>query len=235
MLNKKILVVGSVFYAKAVEGLGQITSNVKDFYDNPAEFSLVLFTGGADVGPELYGDTSPKHYCADSPERDVFESKIFHHARKFGIRMTGICRGSQFINVMSGGRMLHHITGHGGDHTFGCHLTEDVIVVTSTHHQMCIPGKGGHVVGWSAQRRSRLYLGWADEAEDYTGPEVEAILYPDTLCFGVQYHPEFMDKRSDGYLWYWQAVKEFLTLSIEEFTKLYTEVSNARIEVGAAV
>lgn len=234
MLNKKILVAGCNSYAVAVEGLGKLTNNVDNFFGHPEEFSLVLFTGGADVSPELYGDTSPKRYCCNSPDRDAFENTIFDHALKNGIRMTGICRGSQFINVHSGGRMLHHITNHSQYHTFACYKTKDTIVVSSTHHQMCIPGKGGYVVGWSPERRSHVYIGFADEVENYVGVEVEAILYPATLCFGVQYHPEFMSKSSAGYLWYWQAVKDFLQLPIDEFTKLYTEGSNAAIALGAA-
>jgi gamma-glutamyl-gamma-aminobutyrate hydrolase PuuD len=233
MLNKKIFVVGSNSYAEALIGLGKLTFDSKDFFENPEDFSLVLFTGGVDVSPELYGDTSPKGHCGTNPDRDAFESKIFIHARKYGIRMTGICRGCQFINVMSGGRMLHHITGHGASHSFASYNSGDVIQVSSTHHQMCIPSDKGYVVGWSAQRRSQTYIGFADEKEEYTGPEVEAVLYPSTLCFGVQYHPEFMLKDSAGYKWYWQAIKAFLLMPIDEFTKLYTEGTNARISVGS--
>jgi len=233
LLNKKILVVGSIDYGYAVSGLGTIVGEVKDFFEKPEEFSLVLFTGGADVSPELYGDTSPKGYCVDHPARDAFEKEVFNHARKHDIRMTGICRGSQFINVMSGGRMMHHITNHGVEHTFSSHRTEEIIKVSSTHHQMCLPGEGGYVVGWSTQRRSRTYIGTADMEEAYNDQEVEAILYPKTLCFGVQYHPEFLRRTSGGYQWYWQAIKEFITLPIDEFTKLYTGTENARIAVGS--
>jgi len=232
-LDKKILVVGSIDYGYAIEGLGKLIEDAKDFFEKPEDFSLVLFTGGADVSPELYGDTSPKGYCVDHPARDAFEGEIFNHARKHGVHMTGICRGSQFLNVMSGGRMMHHITNHGVEHSFASHRNEEIIQVSSTHHQMAIPGEGGHVVGWSAQRRSKTYIGFADTAEDYDGPEVEAILYPSTLCFGVQYHPEFLRRASAGYQWYWQAIKEFITLPIDEFTKLYTGSENARIAVGS--
>ena len=154
--------------------------------------------------------------------RIVFEVLVFDCALKNGIKMTGICRGSQFLNVMSGGRMMHDVHSHGGtDHSMNTSSGEQLIV-NSYHHQMSVLGEGGHIIGWSTERRSAdHYIGKADEQEDYTGPEVEAIYYPDTLCAAVQYHPEWMKEDSDGYQWYFNMVKDFLECSREEFEAKY--------------
>jgi len=218
----KILIVNGMSYGRAVDGLGKISTE-EDFLENPKQFKLVLFTGGEDVSPSLYNDKSPKSYCGSNIYRDEHEMMIFEIALKNNIPMTGICRGSQFLNVMSGGRMLHHITNHGlmGKHTMSVNTTHKPIEVTSTHHQMSIVGDEGYIIGWSTEKRSVVYIGRMDEEEDYKGKETEAIYYPNTKVFAVQYHPEYMDKESEGYKWFYNGVKDLLELSEEEFKNKY--------------
>lgn len=228
----KILVVGgSMTYGNAVVGLGEIVSDERDLYNSPEDYSLVMFTGGEDVDPSLYGDTSPKGMCYSNILRDKFEEEVFNFALKNRIKMTGICRGSQFINVMSGGRMMHHIQGHGVNHGLMSFRDEKIISVTSTHHQMIRPPENGIIIAWSDVRRSDIYIGDGDEPIDYSGPEVEGVLIPNTLCCGVQFHPEYMPKDSDGYKFYHQMMYDFINNDIETFTKLYGE-SNKNVQSG---
>lgn len=236
MNKNKILIVNGSYYGAAVEGLGELCYESQDFLEHPEDYILILFTGGEDVSPALYDDISPKGYCHTSPARDSREKTIFDCALKHGIKMTGICRGSQFINVMSGGRMLHHINGHGlgGEHTMSNHKNDEIIEVTSTHHQMSVPGPDGLLVAWSTAKRSDVYIGREDKEEAYDGPEVESLLYPSTKCFGVQYHPEYMYTDSPGYKWYWQAVKDFLELSMEDFIATYTDSKDDALSLEAS-
>ena len=173
--------------------------DIEEFMRRPEEFKLILFTGGEDVSPSLYGHTSPKHLCGYNSLRDAMEMPIFETAVSYGIPMTGICRGSQFLNVLCGGGLLHHITNHGYNHTIATTTTNELLDVTSTHHQMSIPGPKGHIVAWSAEKRSTVYIGDKDEEVQYNGPEVEGIYYPEFKVFAVQYHPEYMNKKSKGY------------------------------------
>lgn len=223
-MASKILVVSQMYnYGVALEGLGDLTDNVIHFMDHPEEYKLVFFTGGEDVSPELYGETSPRGLCHNNPARDRIETVVFNKAIKNNIKMTGICRGSQFINVMSGGRMMHDISGHStGHNTHPVETTKgETVEVNSFHHQMIIPPTDGHVIGWSKNRLSRTYYGDKDQEVDWTGPETEIILIPRTLCCGVQWHPEWMMKKEDGYLYYHNMIRRFLKKSIQDFTTEY--------------
>jgi anthranilate/para-aminobenzoate synthase component II len=212
-------------YAYAVEGLGNITSDFGEFFRNLEQFKLVLFTGGEDVCPREYGDTSPKGLCGCNPRRDYMEKEVFKAAVAHNMKITGICRGAQFANVMSGGKMMHHITGHGVYHGFvPLNDQDNPIEVSSTHHQMIIPPEDGFIIGWSEHRRSNVYVGAHDKRlkEDrWPAVETEAVLIPRTHFAGVQYHPEYMQDHTDGYQWYWNMVLDLLTLDIADFTKKY--------------
>ena len=217
-----ILVLNGNTYAEAVEGLGRVSFDQNTFLKRPEVFKLVLFTGGADVSPELYGEKSPRGYCHTHMERDIMETFIYQVALRHNIPMAGICRGSQLLNVLSGGRLMHHIEHHGlsGNHSM---TTSDgkIMDVTSTHHQMNLPGPGGYIIGWSTDRRSSVYIGNYDEPVEYKGLEVEAFCYPTKRIFAVQYHPEYMQKSSDGYKWFKEGVEALMHLSPKEFASRY--------------
>lgn len=228
-MNKILVACQFDNYAVALDGLGELTDDVKDFMMNPEQYKLVMFTGGADVSPELYGETSPRGLCSNSPRRDEKEIKIFTKAIKYGVKMTGICRGSQFINVMSGGRMMHDVQGHAGANHLMETTRDEVIEVNSYHHQMIIPPADGHVIGWSRERLSGRYYGDKDEQVEWGRPESEIILVPRTLCCGVQWHPEWMSKELEGYRYYNDLIYKFLKMDIEGFTEYYVK----RVSAGA--
>lgn len=193
---KQILILNGGSYARAFTGIADITFSMKteDFLRNPKRFSMVLFTGGEDVSPQFYGDTSPQGYCSYSYRRDVEEREVFLSAAENNIPMVGICRGVQFLNVMSGGRMMHDISNHGGTiHRFQSPLLSVPIAVNSYHHQMVIPSEDAMVIGTTVKNLSKRYIGRNDEEEKYTDPEVEAIIVSRTKVFGVQYHAEMSD------------------------------------------
>jgi gamma-glutamyl-gamma-aminobutyrate hydrolase PuuD len=227
-MSNKILVVSQMDnYGVALEGLGELTDDVLHFMDRPEEYKLVMFTGGEDVSPELYGETSPLGMCFTNRLRDKREAAIFAVALKHGIKMTGICRGTQFINVMSGGRMMHDIKGHGTGHN--THRMEtskgEVIDVNSFHHQMIIPPEDGYVIGWAKDRLSDRYIGDKDQPVEWNGPETEIVLIPRTLCCGVQWHPEWMLKNEDGYIYYNNLVERFMKKDIASFTAEYVKTA----------
>jgi gamma-glutamyl-gamma-aminobutyrate hydrolase PuuD len=231
-LDKKALIVNGFSYGAAIRGLIEVTPAVVEFLGEPERFALVMFTGGADVSPNLYGDESPKHYCSVNPERDLAEARIFAVARSAGIMMTGICRGIQFLNVMNGGRMMHHINAHAGSsHYCGTTTEPEPISCNSLHHQMVIPPDNAIVTAWASSRLSDVYIGRNDEEEHYEGPEVEAVIYPETKCFGVQWHPEMQQATSTGYQYYFNMVRRALSMDWADFVETYrrkTEnVSNA--------
>ena len=146
---------------KGVEIMPIDSSMLKKLSKLIDETVAVVFTGGVDIDPKLYGETPGNHTHTPNTPRDVFESKLFDlaHARKLPI--LGICRGMQFVNVKLGGKLKQHI---GDTHTrdekrkdrihkvklrkdsrFAALFKSDVIEVNSAHHQSVDPkhlGKG---------------------------------------------------------------------------------------------
>ena len=221
-MSNKILVPLNINYGNAIIGLGEITGNIALFFKNPKSFKLVLFTGGADVSPTLYEETSPKKMCGINLSRDRMETKIFEHAIRNNIKIAGICRGVQFINVMAKGRMFHHVSNHAGSvHTIQI-ANGEIFEVNSLHHQMCILGPNTILVGWARPSVSEIYYGNKDEQVNFNGKESEVIIVPNLNACGVQYHPEMMDKKSHGYKFFYKFIEDFLKTSIDNFVESYT-------------
>lgn len=220
-----ILVLNGPSYASAVMGLGTIHLSKKSFLSNPKDFGLVLFTGGADVSPKLYNDTSPYGYCYNNVQRDIEEIEVFEVAREHGVLMAGICRGVQFLNVMAGGKMMHHIKGHEGGvgHKMTCPGMRREIMVNSLHHQMILPTGEAHIIGWTTERRSSMYVGEEDRKLRYDGPEIEAAIFPNIRGLGVQYHPEMMDEDTEGFQFFFNMVRAAMEKPFEEVIRLYVE------------
>jgi len=216
----KILVLNGPSYAQALDGFTGVTHDMQEFLREPWNFKCVMFTGGEDVSPELYDDFSPKDICQNSEVRDKIEVHAFKVCKKYDIPMTGICRGSQFLNVMAGGKLIHHLDNHAGrNHLMSIHIQKDPILVNSLHHQAIIPGVGVEVIGWSTKNLSERYVGYMDKHFDYQGPEVEAIVVPKDNIFAVQYHPEMMLEDSSGYIFYNAGLTMFLEMGAEKFLK----------------
>lgn len=229
----KILVVNGPSYYKAVKALGDYSSDVAEFIRNPTAFGLVLFTGGEDVAPEMYGDTSPLGMCYYNIDRDFQEQRIFEVALNAGIKMTGICRGLQFLNVMAGGKMLHHLDRHESCAHDMITSMGEIIHINSYHHQMILPNKEAHIIGWSSNNRSLSYYGNNDNKVPYSGEELEAAIFPAIGATGVQYHPEMMNYQTDGYLWYENLVKDLLSFSdMGAMVKKYSTVGETKCQAN---
>ena len=212
-------------YAPILKDMGEVTHDIGSFMLNPIKFKLVQFTGGADITPELYGDTSPKDLCRFDSERDDMEAKIFKVARQRGVKMVGICRGMQFLNVMAGGKMMHHINGHSN----GLHrITTSQLApflesfdTNSYHHQMVIPPRNAHIIAWANEKLSDEYIGDGDEEMDWYGPEIEGIYIPWDKILGVQWHPETYSIEDPCCDFYVSMVRDYLEMSVVPFRKKY--------------
>lgn len=186
-------------------GNSRAVSDWKDLAGEPLDF--LIFWGGTDVNPRLYNQRNV--YSDKHPDvvRDQIESNLFREARERGIPMLGICRGSQFLCVMSGGELYQDI-GH--DH-LGNHMINTYdgrrFEVTSTHHQMMSP-----------QRTEHSVLGWAKESHIYKKEGVvekpkfdyEIVWFPRTKCLCVQGHPEYLPHDSEFSQYTDKLIKEYL-------------------------
>lgn len=220
-MKYKILVWGKS-YEWLFHDIGEVVNDVNEFRKNPAEFKLVLFHGGSDVDPSMYKDTSPNGLCYFSKQRDIIDLGVFKTAIENKIPMVGICRGIQFLNVMAGGKLMHHIDNHSGiNHDFTSARGEK-FSVTSTHHQMVIPAPGSHLIGWSTNKLSTKYIGQGDMFRKWDKRETESVIFPKINACGVQFHPEMMTSFDDAVRWFLKMVKSFINEPIDKFVAGYT-------------
>ena len=161
--------------------------------------TFILFSGGEDVSPHLYG--SERHHTTfNNVKRDEYETRLFNQYKDNP--KIGICRGGQFLNVMSGGKMYQNVDGHLGDHVlFDCDTNEKVIV-TSTHHQMMYPDpKLGKIVCTAQEGTFRQTYNHEFHAGiDYPpGSDIEVVWYPHTNSLCYQPHPEYEVKSCEDH------------------------------------
>lgn len=195
---KNVLVLGSRTYNTPWE-VAYPNATIHNITDhtvrvNVEKYDTIQFTGGADVSPELYGEANT--HSGNDPSRDLWEAGIFLRAKQCLVPCFGICRGSQFLRVMCGGRMIQDIPDH------ACSQGHKVLFlgrdgprefkVTSTHHQQAVMGGN-----------------WFYEIlTDKTGTVVEGWLFPGHhKVAGVQYHPEYMDPYSKGFCFYLDLIR----------------------------
>ena len=185
---------------------------VRDVEDADA----IQFTGGEDVSPMLYAE--PKHPSTGaSPHRDAHEANIFnlYEGEK---AMLGICRGGQFLCVMSGGRLWQDVDNHG---CHSGHMALDLdtgvsVLVSSTHHQMMDPSDVEDaevlVVAGLTNRKSD---GWGNNLkQDQADPhrDIEAVFFPDSQALCFQPHPEFFGADHPCQVLYFDLIKRHLNL-----------------------
>ena len=153
----------------------------------------IMFTGGSDVDPALYGE-HPHPTTMVKPERDTAELLLMRAALAVELPVLGICRGMQLMTVAYGGRLHQHLPDVLGHDThrpvsgpkFGTHpvrlepgsrahgILGDMVIVNSFHHQgVADPGK-------------ITAVGWCPD-----DGLVEVVEDPDhAFALGVQWHPE---------------------------------------------
>lgn len=157
---------------------------------------VVLFDGGTDVSPSLYFETrSPFSQFPDS-ERDARERKVFIKAQSAGAACIGVCRGAQFLNVVSGGRLIQHVTNHGTNH-FVKTIDGEQIQVTSTHHQQMWPFLTNHeMVAW-ADHHAESFCEYGKDF--YITRQPEIVWFPQTRSLCIQGHPEYLKPEARFY------------------------------------
>lgn len=158
--------------------------------------SGILFTGGQDVSPRIYGENASPLCGEACDERDNMERELLRLAVENDIPSLGICRGIQFINAALGGSLYQDLpTEHPSDteHHMSppydrvCHrvdivkgsplhvlLKKEVLGVNSYHHQ-------------AVKQLAPCLRAMAYSEDGIT----EAVYLPDRrFIWAVQWHPE---------------------------------------------
>lgn len=174
--------------------------------DSIEKADIVIFTGGADVSPILY-DEKNKYSYSDNL-RDMEELSAWAMAKAEEKPCLGICRGSQFLTVINGGKLIQDVDNHGimGTHNITNNNKEcpvKQLEITSTHHQMLYPfnlSKDKYeIIAHSSERRSTKYLtGFGSYSKDEVEVEPEIVFYNKSKDLAIQGHPEYMDLDSNA-------------------------------------
>ncbi len=192
MKKNKIFVVGnSIDYVNWIENC-ELTNNVE-------KANIVFFTGGEDVSPDLYN--CKKHvttYC--NAIRDLREVGYYNYVQTLKNKplCIGVCRGSQLICALNGGKLIQNCNNHAIWNTHNITFNDgEQYEITSTHHQMAypfnLPEENYELIAWSTEKRSEIYEGdKIDKKLIIKEPEI--IYYPKTKMLGIQGHPEMMNK-----------------------------------------
>lgn len=176
------------------------------------QVNLIVFGGGTDVNPLYYGQKRLPNTDHPDRERDAYEAIWFSFGRINNIPMAGICRGSQFGCVMSGGELYQDVSHHAlhGKHPMHT-IDNNIINVNSTHHQMMCPDNTEHeLIGW-ADKLSQFYKWDNSKDVNMNKPEKEAemVYFVDTKFLSCQYHPEILDEQDPARLYYIAKLREY--------------------------
>ena len=171
---------------------------------NPVEEELlacvdgILFTGGADVDPQFYGEQPSKACGGFFPFRDAYEINLVKICVERDIPVFGICRGIQSLAAGLGAKLIQDVNVQDTDRQHGQRAINwypthkvrtlpgsrlEMLVgpeawVNSFHHQAILPGQESYPFEITA---------WSEDGL------IEGIEKPELTCFvGVQWHPERM-------------------------------------------
>ena len=185
-------------YLRAVERAGGVPVLVPPVGAGGAESVIrgldgIIFAGGGDVDPSLYGAERHDQTSEPQPMRDRAELTLLRAVIEADLPFLAICRGLQLLNVARGGILIQHLpevvgnTNHApapgkvGSHPVQISITSavgkilgDNAAVPTYHHQAIKRlGKGLVAVAWT---------------EDQVVEAVE--LQGHRFGIGVQWHPE---------------------------------------------
>jgi putative glutamine amidotransferase len=150
------------------------------------EADLVIFSGGEDINPEIYGQENT--YSIFNSQRDAIELYALKMALDLDKKIVGVCRGHQLINAYLGGNLVQDIEKdlslyHEGDHDLAILELDSFISrsynggVNSLHHQGVVKTGKGLIP-------TSFYNGV------YESTEGKNIIT-------TQFHPEFMEYSSE--------------------------------------
>jgi putative glutamine amidotransferase len=153
----------------------------------------VLFSGGTDLDPGLYG--AEPHPETDPPrrQRDEAELRMLEAALDRDMPVLAVCRGSQLLNVARGGDLVQHLpdaVGHEQHrHTPGAFADHAVTVARDSRLGALLgehaPVKSHHHQGYGEIGAGLREVAWAEDGL------VEGLEDSEKrFAVGVLWHPE---------------------------------------------
>lgn len=207
-MTKKLYCVGYGYgYANWFEDV-ELTGDFEDPKFQIEDADIVLFTGGEDINPAIYGkEPHPTSYwpggCSEIMGRDLREIKAFKRVRPDALAY-GTCRGMQLLAALNGAILCQDVSNHWCAGTHEIHNDNgDKYRITSLHHQMVYPfdlNPEWYDILFKTTPRSEHYYGDGIDKTMYElHGEPEVILFHKPglpKCLGVQGHPEMMSNNA---------------------------------------
>ncbi len=101
--------VDAVFRAGALPVLLPLTEDEKTMREMLNRIDGLLLTGGADVGPDMYGEEKLPCCGEVTPARDRFEFPLCRLALEMDKPILAICRGHQVLSCVLGGTLYQDV------------------------------------------------------------------------------------------------------------------------------
>jgi gamma-glutamyl-gamma-aminobutyrate hydrolase PuuD len=153
----------------------------------------IVFSGGGDLDPELYGQEPHEETAGVVSERDRGELALLKAALERDMPVLAVCRGSQVLNVARGGDLVQHLPEVVGDekhkHTPGVFADHDVELKGESRLARILgdraPVKSHHHQGFGRLGDGLVQAAWAEDGT------IEAVEDPSArFALGVLWHPE---------------------------------------------
>lgn len=191
-----------LYYVESVERAGGRALVVPPSDDDVEEtldvLDGVVFSGGIDVDPAVYG--ADRHPATDPAQahRDRAELALLEAALERDLPVLAICRGFQLLNVLHGGDLVQHLpdaVGHDGHREVPGVFSEHPVEVQEGTRLAAILGerhegvKSSHHQGIGTVGEGLVETAWAEDGT------LEGLEDPTKrFAVGVLWHPEMEDE-----------------------------------------
>ncbi len=164
----------------------------------------LVFSGGEDVDPRLYGEAlQPSSHRID-PVRDKYEMELMEIALERNIPILCICRGMQLLNVFCGGT-LHADIGDIADNMLNHWETKEPwrsvhpVQMNADHFASAVLG-GTHIEVNSIHHQSVKQLGDGLEVVGQSTDHIVEVIAMKgrSNVLALQWHPEMIAKQDDA-------------------------------------
>jgi len=186
-------------YVNAVERSGGrallVPPSTEGVEETVAALDGIVFSGGSDLDPALYGQEQHPETFGVLEQRDEAELELMKAALGHDMPVLGICRGIQVLNIARGGDLHQHLPELVGHERHkhdppGVFADHEVVIEPGTRLASIVDAEQLPVKSHHHQGLDELGEGWrvAAHADDGT---VEAIESPEMrFALGVLWHPE---------------------------------------------
>jgi gamma-glutamyl-gamma-aminobutyrate hydrolase PuuD len=153
----------------------------------------LVFSGGSDLAPDLYGQEPHVETTGIVPERDGAELALLDAALDRDLPVLAICRGFQILNIVRGGDLIQHMpdeVGHNNHKVTSGVFADHPVAIEAGTRLAGVLGERADIKSHHHQGLGRVGEGLRVSARDYDG-YVEGLEDPSRrFALGVLWHPE---------------------------------------------